>query len=198
MIQVLIFSTILVLTSLTTQILTIQNAQAFPENIRHGYLNCVACHVSPSGGGVLTPYGRSLSSELMSTWGSQKVAGFMFSDAEDPEKVHPWFRAQVFLRGVQIKRNNSTVERAQFIPMQGDVEAGADTEKFAGFVTLGYRAKDRSSVNLNELFSRRHYLLYRATDEWNIRAGKFMFSVGLNNTDHITATRRGLGWDQGS
>lgn len=173
-------------------------ARAFPENIRHGYMNCTACHVSPSGGGVLTPYGRSLSSELMSTWGTQKVSGFLFSDTEDAGNQPPWFRAQVFLRSVQIKRNNSSVERAQFIPMQGDVEAGAEFEKYAGMVTLGFRAKDASSKNLTEFFSRRHYFLYRATDEWNVRAGKFMFSFGLNNTDHITATRRGLGWDQGT
>lgn len=31
---------------------------AFPENIRHGYASCAACHVAPSGGGLLTNYGR--------------------------------------------------------------------------------------------------------------------------------------------
>lgn len=172
---------------------------AFPENVRHGYFSCTACHVSPSGGGVLTPYGRSLSAELMSTWGTAKTSGFFFTDNENEEKTPPWFRANVFLRGVQIRRDTPAYEKAQFIPMQEDLEAGVDTEKFAGIVTLGYRAKNPSdSKDLNELFSRRHYVLYRPTENLAARAGKFMFSFGLNGPDHITATRRGLGWDQGS
>lgn len=172
---------------------------AFPENVRHGYFNCIACHVSPSGGGVLTPYGKSLSAEVMSTWGTPKTAGFFFSNNEDEKKNPPWFRANVFLRGVQVRRNTPAFERAQFIPMQADLETGLDTEKLAAIVTLGFRAKNpRESTDLNEFFSRRHYLLYRVNDNVSVRGGKFMFSFGLNGPDHITATRRGLGWDQGS
>ena len=172
---------------------------AFPENVRHGYFTCIACHVSPSGGGVLTPYGRSLSAELMSTWGTSKTSGFFFSDNEDENANPPWWRANIFLNAVQTRRNTSTIEKAQFIPMQADFETGVDTEKFAVIITGGYRAKDISqSKELNEFFSRRHYALYRISENWTARAGKFMFSYGLNGPDHVTATRRGLGWDQGS
>lgn len=171
---------------------------AFPENVRHGYFSCVACHVSPSGGGVLTPYGRSLSSELMSTWGTSKTSGMFFTDNEDEKKNPPWWRTNVFLRGVQTRRNSPAVEKAQFIPMQADLEAGVDLDKYAVILTGGYRAKDGSSKNLTEFFSRRHYVLYRPTDNLTFRGGKFLFSFGLNGPDHISATRRGLGWDQGT
>jgi hypothetical protein len=171
------------------------NAFAFPENVRHGYFNCTACHVSPSGGGLLTPYGRALSAEVMSTWGDEKETRFLYS--LDNEKV-PWFRAGGDLRAVQTRRDTPTVEKGEFIPMQADLELGVDLDKFVGVVTFGKRAKDRTSRDLNEYFSRQHYIMYRASDETNIRAGKFMFSFGLNGPDHITATRRGLGWDQGS
>ena len=43
-------------------------AEAFLENATHGYTNCMTCHYSPAGGNLLNDYGRSLSSELMSTW----------------------------------------------------------------------------------------------------------------------------------
>ena len=52
-------------------------AQAFPDMIRHGYTNCTACHVSPSGGGVLNAYGRSLSKELISTWSGKNEEGLL-------------------------------------------------------------------------------------------------------------------------
>lgn len=174
-------------------------AQAFPENVRHGYFSCTACHVSPSGGGVLTPYGRSLSAELMSTWGTAKTAGFLFTDNES-EKAPAWFRAAILLRGVQTYVNSPKVEKATSIPMQADVETGIDTEKLAIIVTAGFRSSQSvgASQNLTEFFSRRHYVLYRFSDSWSARAGKFPFSFGLNEPDHITATRRGLGWDEGT
>lgn len=172
---------------------------AFPENVRHGYFTCIACHVSPSGGGVLTPYGRSLSAELMSTWGTAKTSGFLFTDNEDENKNPPWWRSNIFLRGVQTRRNSPAVEKAQFIPMQADLEAGVDIDTLAVIGSVGFRAKDSSqSKELNQFFSRKHYGLYRVNDNWTARAGKFMFSFGLNGPDHVTATRRGLGWDQGS
>jgi hypothetical protein len=171
-------------------------AFAFPENVRHGYFSCTACHVSPSGGGVLTPYGRSLSAELMSTWGTAKTAGFLFTDNES-EKSPAWFRAALLLRGVQTYKNTATLEKAATIPMQADLDAGIDTEKLAVIATAGFRSNG-TSKSLTEFFSRRHYLLYRFSDKWSARAGKFLFSFGLNLPDHITATRRGLGWDQGS
>jgi len=49
-------------------------ADAFPELTRHGYVSCTACHVSPNGGGAMTPYGRGLSRELLSTWGGTREA----------------------------------------------------------------------------------------------------------------------------
>ncbi len=185
--------------SLLFLILFSLNAQAFPENIRHGYFSCTTCHVSPSGGGVLTPYGRSLSAELMSTWGTSRNAGFLFSDNEDEKLNPPWWRANAFLNGVQTRRNTSTVEKAQFFPMEADLEVGVDTEKYAVVASAGFRAKDPSqSKDLNEFFSRRHYALMRIGENAALRAGRFLFSFGLNGPDHVTATRRGLGWDQGS
>lgn len=169
---------------------------AFPENVRHGYFSCTACHVSPSGGGVLTPYGRSLSSELMSTWGTTKSSGFFFTDIEDEKKNPPWFRGQAFMRAVQVYLDNPQLEKARFIPMQSDLELGIDLDKFAVIASAGFRAKDTPN-KLNDFFSRRHYFLYRFTENISSRLGKFIFSFGLNGPDHVTATRRGLGWDQG-
>lgn len=161
---------------LTALLLSASAAWSFPENVRHGYFSCTACHVSPSGGGVLTPYGRSLSSELMSTWGTSRSSGFAFTDIENESTNPPWFRAGAFFRGVQTRRDSPTVEQARFIPMQADFEGGYDSEKFAVIASIGLRAGVSGSTDLNETFSRRHYFLYRIDDRWNVRTGKFMFA----------------------
>src|SRR6266850_1668051 len=38
------------------------------------YARCTACHYSPTGGGLLTPYGRSLTREELSTLGRGHAA----------------------------------------------------------------------------------------------------------------------------
>src|SRR5437868_4357633 len=43
-------------------------ALSFPEFTRHNYQQCSTCHASPTGGGALTPYGRGISEEALSTW----------------------------------------------------------------------------------------------------------------------------------
>ncbi len=40
-------------------------AHAYPWMIRHHYTNCGSCHVDPSGGGILTTYGRAQSELLL-------------------------------------------------------------------------------------------------------------------------------------
>jgi len=41
-------------------ILPASGASALPTMIRLGYTNCAVCHVSPQGGGLLTPYGKGV------------------------------------------------------------------------------------------------------------------------------------------
>ncbi|RYZ63714.1 MAG: hypothetical protein EOP05_23120, partial [Proteobacteria bacterium] len=50
------------------------NAEAYPDLIRHNYVNCTTCHVSPTGGGAMTEYGRAMSHELLSAWGTEREA----------------------------------------------------------------------------------------------------------------------------
>lgn len=132
----------------------------------------------------------------MSTWGDTKTSGFLFSAQDDGETLK-WLRSQILLRGVQTYRNTPTIEKAQFIPMQANLEVGVDTESIAIVSTVGFRAND-ASKELKEFFSRRHYALYRFSEHYSARLGKFMRAFGLNGPDHISATRRGLSFDQGS
>jgi hypothetical protein len=93
-------------------------ASAFPENIRFGYNNCGACHVNPTGGGVLNAYGRKTSSEIITTWGSEKEAEFLHGAVEIPQSLN----IGGDIRFLSLKRDNRVTESNVGFPMQADVE----------------------------------------------------------------------------
>ena len=44
-----------------------RRAEAYTWMIRYGHANCVSCHVDPSGGGLLTAYGRDEGADVLRT-----------------------------------------------------------------------------------------------------------------------------------
>ena len=61
-------------------------ASAEPMFLSKQYPRCTACHYSPSGGGLLTSYGRSLSREEISTFGRRGAAGASSTEASRSEE----------------------------------------------------------------------------------------------------------------
>jgi hypothetical protein len=168
---------------------------AFPELVRHGYVNCTSCHVSPTGGGVLTAYGRELSKEVLSTWGKDGEAAFAYGLVKPPE----WLSMGGDFRGLELYTDTVTATQKRFILLQVDLEAAANYKKLYLVSTLGYMdPSPNSSLLVDHLISRRHYLNYRPTDELSFRVGKFLYAFGINTPDHVTSVKRGLQFnDQG-
>lgn len=165
---------------------------AYPEMVRHGYTNCTTCHVSANGGGVMTEYGRSLSNEVMSQFGTQEESRFMYFYSP-PE----WLQLGGNVRFIQTLIDTPTFRQAKFITMQADLEAAVTYDKFQVVGTLGKSDNQNASGMGEYLLSRRHYLNFKATDEISIRGGRFYPAYGLLVADHTLATRRGLGFEQG-
>jgi hypothetical protein len=168
-------------------------AGAFPEMVRHGYLSCTACHVNANGGGILTPFGRALSGDVLSMWNSEGESRFLYG-VTPPE----WLNLGGDLRGVQIYQKNSAFTKGRFILMQADVEAAAQLEKWSLVATLGVQQVPDKGMDPFELLSRRFYLSYRPAPQWIFQAGKFNQAFGINTPDHVITTKRGLGWDEGT
>jgi hypothetical protein len=110
-------------------LLTFSRAEAFPELIRHGYVNCTTCHVSQSGGGILTAYGRGLSQEVLSSTG--------VPHEEDPlhglinqEKMPEWLLVGGDVRAVQTRVETPANESGRFIWMQADFETAIRVGRF--------------------------------------------------------------------
>lgn len=180
------------LVAILASFIYVGKADAFPEMIRHGYSQCMACHHSPSGGGILTPYGRVLANEHMSNSGSETEAKFLYGAVPDSENLS----LGGDIRWVQWYRDTPTSTSSDFVPMQADLEAAGTLGKFKAVATLGYQEVQAPAKFLDSVISRRHYLLYQVNDNLTLRAGRYQVPFGLMIPDHFTTVRRGLMWDQ--
>lgn len=164
-------------------------AFAYPELSRHGYTNCTTCHVSPSGGGLLTAYGRELSKEVLSSWakdGEQYFAYDAFKSLGQNEKV----LLGGYFRSVEAVRDSAATQVGRFIVMQADLEGGYNGEKFAVVGSVGRQELRSGLVSTSRAFSRRHYVLARLGEQHNLRVGKFLHFYGTNDPNHNLFVRR--------
>jgi hypothetical protein len=168
-------------------------AWAFPSNVRHGYPNCTACHVSPGGGGVLTAYGRELSRELQSTKGGEAETAFLYGAVKPPD----WLDAGGDLRYIEVIQDTPSEIEGRGFWMQADAEAAVHIGKFAIDGTLGWKGNSEGLADDSSVLSRRHYAMVSFTDRYTVRAGRFFPMFGLMQPEHEDATRMGLGFDQG-
>lgn len=172
-------------------------ASAFPENIRHGYINCTSCHVSPNGGGALTAYGRELSREAMSTWGEEGEQRWLYAVSQ-PESL----ALGGDVRSAWAYRDDPRVRQGKWYFMQADVEgyvnllSGSKQQLWIG--GSGGFEKKNQDVDRYDPISRRHWINWRPSDELSFRAGKFQAQTGLNIADHIAFIRQDLGRTPGS
>jgi hypothetical protein len=169
-------------------------AMAFPEMVRHGYVNCNTCHINVNGGGILTPYGRGLSGELLSTDGSEPEGQFIYGLLKSPD----WLHLGGDFRLAQTYRDTTTFREARFIFMQADVEGAITAGGLTADASVGRQELPGSPTFVDMVISRRHYLAYHLTDSVSVQGGKFLFPYGLNLPDHVVSVKRGFGWDQGS
>lgn len=164
-----------------------QEAKAFPETVRHGYLSCTTCHMSPSGRGILTAYGKTLSHELYSF---KKIQ----NDHESLEEEVPWWQIGGRARLMQLIIDNPDVQKGRFFPMQTEVEASVDKSVWGMSLSVGgWRPIDKSNEKLRA-YVRNAYGIWRPDETWNVRAGKFRISHGLGLPDHTLLVNESLGW----
>ncbi len=181
-------------------------AQAYPWMIRHGYTGCVACHADPSGGGLLTPYGRAQSELLMSSrYGhapaeeeeASRFSGPLFGVVTPPDAllVGGWLRSGYIWNTADGK----LVDR-RFLLMRADLGAQVKVGHFRangtlGIASAGSRAQSQqaslsSSADGANLISREHWLgVDLADDTVLLRAGRLNLPFGLRNIEHTSWVR---------
>lgn len=172
---------------------------AFPELVRHDYPHCFSCHVSPTGGGVLTQYGREISKAVLSTWGTdnENEAGFAYNLVTTPD----WLDAMGLFRSVYAHQNTPFINQSQYIFMQNDLELAAhynfvmDTEprQLDVVASIGYQNREGLS---DHAISRRHYVTFQRSENFSLRAGRFFPAFGINTPDHIIPIKKSIGWGE--
>ena len=173
-----------------------QRASAEPTFLSKQYPRCTACHYSASGGGLLTPYGRSLSREEISTFGRQGAGGvpgggargeegFLFGalSSESPVQL-----------GLDVRPSHLAVDVAgRALPdrnflMNLDLQAAWRQGRWTAYGTLG-REPARGGARP---VSYEHWVAYQATDGLSVRGGRFLPAYGVRFADHTSFTREGL------
>ncbi|PIQ57050.1 MAG: hypothetical protein COW01_02960 [Bdellovibrionales bacterium CG12_big_fil_rev_8_21_14_0_65_38_15] len=170
-------------------------SHAYVENVTHGYVNCMACHISQSGGGVLSDYGRSLSKELMSTWkgwdGIEKPVLGLVSNTES-------LKLGGNFRSIQTHLKNDNISQGKAFVMQQNIEIAARYMDLWVVATAGVQGGPSETPTKNNFLSERHYISWDVNDEIKLRGGKFRRNYGLNDPTHTRLTKSPLGFGSNS
>lgn len=174
-------------------ILKPQTGGAYPDLIRHHYVNCTACHVAPTGGGLVNLYGRSMSRELLSASGGEREAEFLHG-ALPENALKEWLLIGGNARVLQLHKESPDRKTGTTIPMQAGLEIGVVGEKLGAVAFIGQPERETRRIRA---VSPRYYGLWKPTEELAFRAGKFIPAFGLNVPYHTLPTRQALGFSAG-
>jgi hypothetical protein len=167
--------------------------EAYPDLIRHHYVNCTACHVAPTGGGVLNMYGKSMSRELLSASGGEREAEFLHGVLPEG-MLKDWLVVGGDVRLLQLHKESPDRKSGTFIPMQAGIELGIVTEKISAVAFIGHPERETRRILP---YSPRFYAMWTPQEQLSIRAGRFYPAFGINVPYHTLPTRQGMGFGAG-
>ena len=161
---------------------------AYPSMIQYGYPQCSACHYSPQGGGLLSPYGIGIAD-----------AQSLFPLNYDTPK-NEFYRVTTLghhmisglrLRGMFL----STSAGTSVFPMQTDYlnsiqpikQLRLDTA--VGYVPHRARDKNKSNKFFRQFVIRKAMLSYRAIKGLEFSAGRDFLPIGINLDNHSVYVR---------
>ena len=167
-------------------------AAAEPMFLSKQYPRCTACHYSASGGGLLTPYGRSLSREEISTFGRRDAAAEAGDWAEEEFLFGAVGSDSPLQLGLDLRPSQLRIEVAgrelpdRNLLMNLDLQAAWRTGDWTAYGTVGRRPG-------GGLVTYEHWLARQVGDGVSVRAGRFLPAYGVRFADHTALSRDRLG-----
>jgi hypothetical protein len=194
-------------------LLATSSAHAYAWMIRHEYTACAQCHADPSGGSLLTPYGRAQGEILLRTQYTKRgedeepgnIGNFMFGAFDLPEALLLGADA----RGMQLQSKTTLPDPipnppkiSRFILMQADLVGQLTVDRFRANGSVGYAydgalgaSLTRGQDTTGRAVSRVHWvgMDLGADKEFLLRAGRMNLPFGIRQIEHTmfvrTATR---------
>jgi len=190
-------------------------AQAYPWMVAHKYTSCGQCHVDPSGGGVLTGYGRALGEQLLPRGGGEdqsadpgKAKDFLLGAVALPR----WLQLQADVRALGFPRPTLDAAgevsgwEARTILMQSDLRAAVEANGFVASGSLGAVSEGAQAAWVSSrdeganLVSREWWAGFKPTKGLLVRAGRMNLPFGIRSEEHTqyvrTVTRTSINADQ--
>lgn len=175
-------------------------AQAYTWMIRYGHSSCGSCHLDPSGGGLLTEYGREQGADLLRTrWSSapddddklEREGKFLWGAVNAPDwlLLGGAFRPAILVTQVP-EMNGGTNTSGQGILMQADLRAGIRAGGWRGSASIGVISNSSYASIAGQVVSREHWVGYAWDgDTYTLRAGRMNLPFGLRIIEHDTWVR---------
>jgi len=179
-------------------------AGAFPTMIRNGYTQCGTCHTDPSGGTLLTEYGRAQSELLLSSrWSAAKDAEassaskFLLGLVQPPEPLTlgGWVREGYIWNTVDgklvdhrdLQMRTSLAAAVRLGALRAEGELGYASAGSTPLTELASLTRNQDGANL---ISRQHWIGLAFADETGlVRAGRINLPFGLRNPEHTSFVR---------
>lgn len=161
-------------------------AYAYPQFELSKDQSCAGCHISPSGGGLLSENGM-VTAESISMFGT--APEFMYGKLKTPD----WLALGGDFRGAWGYQQTPQRYLVAF-PMQGDIYGAATKGPISLQVTVGIRPAEEGNEAATVVWSREHYLRWEQDPSthqgFGARVGRFMPVFGLRLAEHPVYTRR--------
>lgn len=174
-------------------------SHAYPWMIRHDYTGCATCHTDPSGGFLLTQYGRAQTQTLLSTFGrvgeGQEATGVSkFAFGVD---LPDWLNLGMTQRNLLMwQKPSSAPATTEHIWMQSDARMAINVGAFEAAGSLGYAHEGALAASItsrpkDNLVSREFWVGYSLDEDHNkrIRVGRMYLPFGIRVLDHYFFVR---------
>ena len=166
-----------------------RSAAAYPQYVFKGYGDCNACHHSPTGGGLLTHWGRA---SLDPTWGGTLQDVWGHADlSSPPPTLAVDLGADVRLLGLVGTDSDGPVGPV-VVPMLTELGGAAAWQHWTAYGAV--TARNIGTTYL--LASREHWLEYSFDGNLQLRAGRMVLPFGIRQPDHTQYARSDFAFDK--
>ena len=200
-----------VLLFLAAATLVASAASAEPIFLAKQYTRCTACHYSPTGGGLLTPYGRLLSHrELSTTGGTGTAPAAGTGDAPRGEQAFLYGALGNALGpvhlGIEMRPSHLRVDfpgghQDMNLLMNLDLIGAVQKNGWTAYGSVGREppnsaVRDGRTLPDAAFISYEHWVSYQTKKGFTVRAGRFLPAYGVRFADHTAFTRILLDFDR--